>query len=281
MVREDPDAEVLHQLEHQNPGVAQAFGEYRRRARPSAGSRVLRGGVGESSGGFAVAYPVERREALTERHNPKHWLHEHRACRLSLAALLLTAGVAALALALGGVVIAFLRGHWAAILLSLGCACLGAGIVLLVARIGATPLRATNPPSANSDAPLQELVYLAERASSRLRVAYRAQVLAVVAVGAVFVSLVAWSVVMVSRKETSYASAFGSGSVAMAILTRWKWQPFDRINQARRLADNADVLATGLRLRMHTISEIADPRLRADEQWRAVMEYIGARRARC
>jgi hypothetical protein len=78
----------------------------------------------------------------------------------------------------------------------------------------------------------------------------------------------------VSQNRILYASAFGSGSVAMVILTQWKWQPFDRINQARQLADNADTLATGLRLRMKTISEITDPSKRSTAQWEAVEAYL-------
>lgn len=93
-------------------------------------------------------------------------------------------------------------------------------------------------------------------------------------VGCIFVALIVWSIIMVTKNKLVYATAFGSGSVAMAILTRWKWQPFDRINDARRLADKADTLATGLRLRMKTISEIKNPTARAKAQWDAVTEYL-------
>lgn len=151
---------------------------------------------------------------------------------------------------------------------------MGAGFVLLVIHLGTAPLRDVDPPQEDSDNPLQELKNLAERTASRLRAAYRFQLSAVITVGAVFIGLVVWSMVMVSQKQILYASAFGSGGVAMVILTQWKWQPFDRINEARRLADNADTLATGLRLRMKTISEIQDPRERAKAQWEAVEQYI-------
>jgi len=79
---------------------------------------------------------------------------------------------------------------------------------------------------------------------------------------------------MVSKERLLYASAFGSGGVAMVILTQWKWQPFDRINQARKLADDADTVATALRLRMKTISEITDPSLRSKAQGDVVNEYL-------
>jgi hypothetical protein len=126
----------------------------------------------------------------------------------------------------------------------------------------------------DTGSPVQELKELAERAASRLRAAYRLQLWAVLAVGAIFIALIVWSMVMVSQERILYASAFGSGSVAMMVLTRWKWQPFDRINQARRLADDADILATGLRLRMKTISEITDPVKRSKAQWDAINEYL-------
>jgi hypothetical protein len=151
---------------------------------------------------------------------------------------------------------------------------LGAGIVLSVSRLEVAPLRRIDPPNGQSDDPLQELEDLATRTASRLRSAYRCQLSAVVIVGAILASLIVWSMVMVSQKQILYASAFGSGSVAMMILAKWKWQPFDRINEARRLTDNADTLAVGLRLRMRTISEIEDPDERAKAQWEAVEQYL-------
>jgi hypothetical protein len=171
-------------------------------------------------------------------------------------------------------VVRFLAIYWQAVLLPTGGVCVGASIVLLVTRVGASPLSAVAPPEEKTEDPLQELKELAERTASRVRASYRLQLWTVLAVGGIFITLIVWSMVLVSQERILYASAFGSGSVAMMILTRWKWQPFDRINQARRLADNADTLATGLRLRMKTISEISDPSERSKAQWDAVEKYL-------
>lgn len=183
-------------------------------------------------------------------------------------------GIIAIAVVVGPAVLRFATMYWQAILLPIGGVCFGAGVVLLLSRIDSSSLSTVAPPNADTDDPLKELTDLAQRTGARLRAAYRLQLCIVLAVGGIFLALIVWTVVMVSKQRLVYASAFGSSSVAMAILTRWKWQPFDRINQARRLADNADTLATGLRLRMKTISEIADPGARADAQWEAVKEYV-------
>jgi hypothetical protein len=267
---------VFSELEIQNPDVARAFRIFRRRSEPP--------GVY-----FEPAFPtwgVPGNEQM-----PSSEIYEEReysrivsrpALRMRRAShaspifpfILLLIGVTIGAITVGPALVRLLITHWQAILIPLGGVCAGAGAVLLVSRIGASPLRAVAPPKANTEDPLQELKDLAERTASRLQTAYRLQLWAVLVVGVIFIILIIWSVVMVSQNRILYASAFGSGSVAMVILTQWKWQPFDRINQARRLADNADTLATGLRLRMKTISEITNPSKRAKAQWDAVEEYL-------
>jgi hypothetical protein len=147
-------------------------------------------------------------------------------------------------------------------------------MVLLMGQIGKSPLRNVVPPREDSESPLQELESLAERTAVRLRAAYLLQLWTVIGVGILFVAIIVWSMIMVTQSRILYASAFGSSGVAMIILTQWKWQPFDRINQARKLADNADTLATGLRLRMKTIAEIPDPSERSKAQWEAVAAYL-------
>ena len=191
-----------------------------------------------------------------------------------LAVALLTVGLIALAFVIGPSVLRFLQHHWKAIVLPTAGFSVGAGMVILVSLIGRSPLRNVAPPRDDSKDPLREIESLAERTARRLRVAYLLQLGTTISVGVLFLALIAWSMVMVSQERILYASAFGSGGVATAILTKWKWQPFDRINQARKLADDADILATGLRLRMKTIAEIADPVERSKAQWEAVSEYL-------
>jgi hypothetical protein len=152
--------------------------------------------------------------------------------------------------------------------------CLACLIVGLIIQFGKTRLKQIEPPDSASDAPLIELAQLAERTSNRLRATFRYQLVAVLCVGVTFLVLIGLSVFMVSKNEALYATVFGSQSVSMIILTRWKWQPFERINEARRLADNADAIALGLRLRLRTISEIHDPKEREAAQWNAVQQYI-------
>ena len=234
---------VFRELEKRNPAVAHAFERLRRHGQPGRMERI-RAAPAPKVGSRLIAF------------------------------ILLLAGIIGIAITIGPAVARFFSIHWQAVLLPTAAVCVGAGAVLLVSRIDASPLSSIAPPTAVSEDPLQELRDLAERTVSRLRSAYKFQLSAVVAVGSVFVILIVWSIVMVSQERILYASAFGSGSVAMAILTQWKWQPFDRINEARRLADNADTLATGLRLRMKTVSEITDPSERAKAQWLAVEEYL-------
>lgn len=193
-----------------------------------------------------------------------------------VASLLLLSGIVALAVTLGPAVYNFLLSHWRSIIIPIGGISVGIGIVLLVNPIGDAPLRDIIPPEKDTEKPLEELKELAERTVNRLRSAYRLQLWTVIIVSCLFVALIIWTVVMVSQERILYASAFGSGSLAMAILSQWKWQPFDRVNQARQSADNADTLSTGLRLRMKTISEINDPTLREQAQWKAVEEYLAA-----
>ena len=256
---------VFRELEDQNPGVAHVFQAFRQHV-----FSELIGSIALSQAAYLL---------YTERHHNHEEVREEDPCRQRwhwrvITILLITSGVVALCFTLGPSVLQFLSNHWKIVIMLVGCVCLGAGIVLLVSRIGTMPLRNLSPPNEATEDPLNELKDLAERTASRLRSAYRFQLSAVVVVGSVFVGLIVWSGIMVSKEKILYASAFGSGSIAMVILTHWKWQPFERINEARRLADNADTLATGLRLRIKTISEIEDPSERAKAQWAAVEQYI-------
>jgi len=265
---------VFQELETHNPSVAEAFRSFRKHG---IASEPL------------TAYPKDIGARLSRRQDLAKWTDvtsygliqfesapasPQAAHRPALAIALLLIGIIAVGAVAGHAVLVFLTMHWKALLLPIGGVCTGAGAVLLALRIGNSPLRAIAPPDVESKDPLQELKSLAERTASRLRTAYSLQLWAVLVVGSLFIILIIWSVVMVSQQRLLYASAFGSGSVAMVILTQWKWQPFDRINEARKLADNADTIATGLRLRMATISEIVDPSVRAKAQWDAVREYL-------
>lgn len=270
-MKDDPMAKsVFKEIENQNPAVAHAFRAFRARSQPVEFSKDYAERVLEMPE-MVHAYRSVLNHVMYDG-GPVSRLR--RRWPIYIAVALLAAGLVALGIVVGPILVRFMLHKWKYILLPTGGLCLGAGAVLLVGRIGASPLRTVDPPDEDAEDPLQELRDLAERTASRLRSAYNLQLWIVLAVGTVFITVIVWSMVMVSQKRILYASAFGSGGVAMVILTQWKWQPFDRINQARRLADNADTLATGLRLRMKTISEIKDPAERARAQWNAVSEYI-------
>lgn len=141
-----------------------------------------------------------------------------------------------------------------------------------VTRRAWDPIPALAPPNPNTDRPLGELQDLAQRSALRLRSSYRMQLGLSVAVAVIIGAAFVWSVVMVTMRRLSYATLFSGGGLGASVLAV-KWQPFDRVGRARDLAEQADVLATGLRLRMHTIAQIADPAERQEVEWTAVKDY--------
>lgn len=188
--------------------------------------------------------------------------------------VLLLLGIVVIGIIVGPAVFNFVAGHWNVLLLCLGAALVGAAIVLGFSRFGSQPLRNVAPPVPDTNEPLKELEKLAERSTARFKTAYRIQVSFVIGVFVGFAALVSWSMFMVSQKRVAYASAFGSSGAAMLVFSKWKWQPFERMSEARRLSDQADALATALRLQIMTMEEIKDPVARAKAQWKTVAEYI-------
>lgn len=190
-------------------------------------------------------------------------------------------GIIIVSIALGAIIFAngkdiysLFASNWKQILFLLGGVCFGAGIIIASKQIGLSPLKHVDPPNANTNNPLEEIEQLANRSVSRLKISYHMQLSAVIFVGCTLLIIVYWCIYMVSKDKLMYASAFGSSGVGMIVLTKWKWQPFEKVAEARKLADNADILATGLRLRINSLSEISDPKERAREQWVAVGEYL-------
>ena len=193
---------------------------------------------------------------------------------LIFGALILIAGIVAIGFVFGPTLYKILIGNWKTIFISLGGICIGAGIILIFGRIGKKPLKKIEPPDGTSEEPLTELERLANRTVSRLRTAYRIQVSLISVVAAILCFVILWSIYMVTNNRLAYATAFGSSSIGMLALSKWKWQPFERVAEARKLTDDADILATGLRLRINSISQITDPKERAQAQWVAISEYL-------
>lgn len=278
-------SDLFLELESQNPAIARAFSSLRRHGAQDIEPPRRRPPSEESAWGGRAAglFSLEPNLPLTQNlvtafaATPTDDVLYYKASSALpriLALLLVLLGIGLVAFVARASILHFLQAHWQTVLLPLGGLCVGGGMVLFVARVGRSPLGSVAPPRTDTEDPLKELKDLSERAASRLRATFRFQLVAVLVVGAIFVLLIVWSVVMVSQNRILYASAFGSGSVAMMILTQWKWQPFDRLNLARQQADSADILGTGLRLRMTTIAAIADPSERSRAQWQAVDEYL-------
>lgn len=191
-----------------------------------------------------------------------------------MGGLIVIAGLLAIGSVISPKIYEILVTIWKTILLSLGGICIGSGFILMFGRIGKQPLKKVEPPDGTSEQPLAELEHLASRTVSRLRTAYRMQISLITIVSALLLFVVLWSIFMVTKNRLMYATAFGSSGIGMLVLSKWKWQPFERVAEARKLADDADILATGLRLRIKSISEITDPKERAQAQWDAVSEYL-------
>lgn len=255
-------------LSEQNPPVARALHAYRRQFTPSEPSlRALQRAPvpGKADFNFRVLmrqYPGPRKY----KRSAFSWSF--------LGGLLVVLALALFATTELNSFLDFLKQHFRSFALPLAGFCAGAGIVLLVRNVARQPLRRVAPPRIDTDEPLSELELLATRTTSRLRIAYHLQLITTIAVATLLLGLVVWTVVLVSANRLEYAAAFGTSSVTIFILAKWKWQPFDRLNEARKMADQADVLATGLRLRLATIQNIADPAERSREQGKAVREYM-------
>lgn len=187
---------------------------------------------------------------------------------------ILIIGIVVIGFVVGPTLYRILVTDWKTILLSLGGVCIGSGLIIVFGKIDKHPLKNVEPPDGLSDQPLAELEHLAGRTVSRLRIAYQIQISLVCVVAALLLFIVLWSIFMVTQNQLMYATAFGSSGIGMLALSKWKWQPFERVAEARKLADDADILATGLRLRIKSISEITDPKERAQAQWDAISEYL-------
>ena len=170
----------------------------------------------------------------------------------------------------------------AAAILVVALLALGASIAAALRGTGREPLRAVRPPDAESEHPLSEIRCLALRAAARLRSSYHAQLVIAIGIIVLLAAIVVWSILMVTARQIPYATVLGVGGVGTTALMA-RWQPFDRVARARDLAEQADVLATGLRLRLATIKEIADPVARGEAEWNAVKDYtqeaLGSRQA--
>ena len=164
--------------------------------------------------------------------------------------------------------------HWKGISLAIGGSFIGSGLIFIFGRLDKEPLRNIDPPNSDSSEPLCELENLAKRTTSRLRTAYRIQIILICFVATLLFTIVLWSIWTVIQNQLAYTTFFGSSGIAMIILSKWKWQPFERVTEARKLADDADILTMGLRLRIKTISEITDPKERSEAQWVAVSDYL-------
>lgn len=167
--------------------------------------------------------------------------------------------------------------HWKPIGTALATAALIAGIISLSSASASRSPGVVKAPNAESQTPVIELVDFADRCARRSKRAYHVQLGLVFGVAGLLLSLVTWSVVMITMSRLTYGVALGTGSVGGTIVAGQKWQPFDRVNIARRQADHADGLALGLRRRLRTIEQIVDANERQKAEWQAVLDFTAAR----
>lgn len=260
---------IFRQAAQQNKAVADNLAQISARLRETrqTGKQIPSGPVVASSPLFS------RRMAGADLHMYSLKC-EYRRSTPILGIAILVAGLVAIGYVVGPTIYKIFIASWKTISLSLGGVCVGSGFILLFGKIGKEPLKNVEPPDGSSDHPLEELEGLAFRTVSRLKTAYQLQIILTCSVATLLLFVVLWSIYMVTQNQLMYATAFGSSGISMLILSKWKWQPFERVAEARKLADDADILAAGLRLRIKSISEIPDPKERAQAQWDAVSEYL-------
>lgn len=271
---------IFKQAALQNQAVAKNLSEIEARSsakRQDTSSKYIKD-LSKSSSPIA-----ETRFSIRERHAAEQIVdfgvssrpyHRRSVFVLIFGILILIAGLVAIGFVIGPTLYKIVVNSWKTIILSLGGVCIGSGFILVFGSVGKQPLKKVVPPDSASDQPLLELEALASRTVSRLKTAYQVQVFLICTVAALLLFVVLWSIFLVSTNQLMYATAFGSSGIGMLVLSKLKWQPFERMAEARKLADDADILTAGLRLRIKSISEIADPKERAQAQWEAVSEYL-------
>ena len=289
MIEERSAKEVFKELSDQNQAVNAALTRLHIKAMLSTAKPEIEQRVRSRLEKEIASSPVEsetsekyyHRIALPPDHLPAGMprpaaraYHKKNSWPVFAAGGLVLIGVMGLWLGVGTKALGFFQQYWKTFLLPIGGICIGAGIMLAASKIGKDPLAKIAPPSDDVKNPLEELQGLAQRTVSRLNRAYALQLWTVIVVGMLLSAIIIWAMILITKGKMLYASAFGSGGMAMMILSKWKWQPFDRINKARKLANDADTLATGLRIRIQAIDAICDPVERAKEQWEAVKEYL-------
>jgi len=255
------DHQFLDFVEQQSPAVAEALGQYRLRAAEPEPSQLLDDIAGEQFPDPDVRFSRYEIRVAQRR-------GARAGCMLLIAAAV-TVTAAAIPVSRE-----FISAHWPQLVVAGASLSTGAALILVCHGATSSPLRTLEPPTSRTDQPLHELETLARRSADRLHKSFRLQIGAVVVVGLSLLALLTWAAVLVSTERLGYGVAFGSGGIGMIVLG-WRWQPFDRIEQARRLAENADALATGLRVRMASIAEIKGANARAKAQWQAVRDFLG------
>lgn len=257
---------ILKQASRQNPAVAFSLNKLRARSMLEQQSRQT-----------AVSSPLDS-SYKGELSLEINLLKDSLVCKAkrpsALGPVILLIGIIILGFVIGPKIYRIIANYWSTIFIALGSCLIGAGIILLITQFDKNPLKNVIPPDANTENPLAELEKLANRSVARLKTAYHLQIYLIIFVALILAAVLFWSIVMITRDKILYATAFSSSGVGMLILSKWKWQPFERVTEARKLADDADILATGLRIRMQSIMAITDPKERAQAQWTAVSDYL-------
>jgi hypothetical protein len=171
-------------------------------------------------------------------------------------------------------VLGFLGVYWKTILLVMGGMCVGAIIPWLASRVGKNLLKKIEPPNAKSDEPTKEIDLWAKRSSKRLQTMYWLQAGCVLVVFCLLVGNVVWTIALLSEGRVESASAFGSGGIVTLVLSRLIWNPFERIAESRKLADNADILSVTLVSSMRDAEKIPNMEERRKAVWDDLRNFL-------
>ena len=279
---ERSEAAFFREVSKRNPEVARSLEILERRAADalSGAARIETRRSREEHTG-ATRYRIEDEPALSRRDVD---LEPAEARPASFQPsrpgfLVYVLGLAFCALA---VFLLYLFGHWAwrtmqattlpwhTVALLIGTLVLVTVLVLGLAQVS---IRFDAAPNAQTSEPVSELERFARGSAARLNRTYHWCLTLAISIHILGVGLITWGCWLVSSKREVLGSVFGGTGISGVVFAQ-KWHPFSKVQEARRLADDAHVLAMGLAITLQSINAIPDPGERAKAQWEATQRYL-------
>ncbi|HEY8377313.1 MAG TPA: hypothetical protein VIK91_12545 [Nannocystis sp.] len=133
-------------------------------------------------------------------------------------------------------------------------------------------LRDVAAPDVYAVNPLGELELLALRSAQALRTQGSRLRQITFVVGGLAAAIVGAGLYAGVQGEFALAGGLVVGGLLVLALVLGRFNPFRRAARSAELAELADATATTLRLRMRALADIGDPKTRALEQWKVVIE---------